>query len=1168
MTLRCSLLNCHGLVTRRTNKLKTDEFKTIFNSSDIVLLTETWTDDFSDTNVANFESFILNRHEVKRNSKRNSGGLIVYVRDKYVSRDMLVYTSADDIVWIKINKYILSLEQDLYICLCYVTPDDSSRQSIIETNIFDRLLESVLFVENKTQNNCNIVICGDFNSRTSVNPDFVSDDDPVHMSVLPDDYSPDGFMQRFSEDEGHTNNNGVLFLDFCKQTGMRIMNGRVGNDHGVGRYTFVGHRGCSLVDYVISKPDLFEFVKSFEVQEPNILSDHCVVTFSFEFGTHESENMLNTNYSYVTGKYIWNNEAKDEFLDKLECRATTEKLTSLNEKISSCSDSSNIKSCLSDFVNIIEDVSSSFFKKARGTNQENVTQNGISQITCCSESNINPWYNEECHEKKYVFLYMLDKYRECKSDINRINMVKARSDYKQLIRKCRFNYDREKTNTFVNAKFKNAKLYWNMLKELANVKPSVPLSSFEQYFRAVNNPSDPFYTPDEDITHFNERYANNEFNIMFDELNLNFTHEEILQSIKQLKLNKSAGPDKLLNEFLIYGKHVLTPILCNLFNKIFESGYFPEDWSEGHIIPLHKKGSLINVENYRGITLLSVLGKLFSRVLNNRLRDWTEKYHILIEAQAGFRPGMSTVDNIYVLHGLITHIVNQGKKLYCAFVDFTKAFDYVVRENLWFKMIKYGLRGRILNIIMSMYSAVKSRLKVDNKLGNEFYCSLGVRQGECLSPLLFSLFLNDIEEQFIQHGMEGLDTDIIKIFMLLYADDIVIFANSAEKLQESLNILSDYCRRWKLCINVTKTKIMVFRKGGLLNRDLAFYYENNQLEIVKSFRYLGIVFTVGGSFTEAQNTLSGQAQKAIFKLNKYLYKFTFISPKHKLELFDKLILPILNYGSEVWGFVQANAIERVHLQFCKRLLGVKKTTQNDFVYGELGRSNIITKRYLIILKYWFKVLMSPNNKYINLVYRLMLNDMELRPNTVNWAALVRHLLLSLGFYEVWLNQGVGDYNIFISLLKQRLTDIFIQNWRARLEASTRANFYTSISIFQFQPYLEKINITKFIQAFSRLRMSSHRLEVESGRWVRPNSIPLNDRKCRFCNVLEDEFHFIIECNMFTELRKRYIPKFYLKRPSMIKFIDLINSTNERCIRKLSTFIFQAFKLRSELLYRR
>ena len=137
--------------------------------------------------------------------------------------------------------------------------------------------------------------------------------------------------------------------------------------------------------------------------------------------------------------------------------------------------------------------------------------------------------------------------------------------------------------------------------------------------------------------------------------------------------------------------------------------------------------------------------------------------------------------------------------------------------------------------------------------------------------------------------------------MLLYADDIVIFANCAEQLQESLNMLSDYCRRWKLTVNVSKIKMMVFRKGGLLLRNLVFYYNGHQLEIVKSFKYLGIVFTVGGSFAEAQNTLAGQAQKAIFELNKYLYKFTYITPKPNLELFDKLITPILNYGCEVWG---------------------------------------------------------------------------------------------------------------------------------------------------------------------------------------------------------------------------------------------------------------------------
>ena len=197
-----------------------------------------------------------------------------------------------------------------------------------------------------------------------------------------------------------------------------------------------------------------------------------------------------------------------------------------------------------------------------------------------------------------------------------------------------------------------------MLKELAYVKPAnIPLSVFEEYFRAVNNPSDPFYTPDEDILYFNERYVNNEFVIMFEELNVNFSDTDIMKSIKQLKTNKSGGPDMLINDFFIHGKTILAPTLCNLFNKIFESGVFPEEWAESYIIPLHKKGNLNDVENYRGITLLSTLGKLFTRVINNRVSEWSEKYFVLIEAQAGFRANMSTVDDIFVLHGLISHIL-------------------------------------------------------------------------------------------------------------------------------------------------------------------------------------------------------------------------------------------------------------------------------------------------------------------------------------------------------------------------------------------------------------------------------------------------------------------------------------------------------------------------------
>lgn len=467
----------------------------------------------------------------------------------------------------------------------------------------------------------------------------------------------------------------------------------------------------------------------------------------------------------------------------------------------------------------------------------------------------------------------------------------------------------------------------------------------------------------------------------------------------------------------LHGKTILLPYILTLFNKIFDIGYFPESWSEGLVVPLHKKGSVNDVNNYRGITLLSTLGKLFTRALNNRLSEWAENYSVYIEAQAGFRARMGTTDNIFVLHGLINHVINNNP-LYCAFIDFSKAFDYVNRDNLWFKLIKLGIRGNILNIMRSMYNSVKSRVKYMNKLSNSFECELGVRQGECLSPFLFSMFLNDIEDMYVTSGLDGIDVDMFKIFLILYADDIVLFANTKDELQSSLDMLYNYCNKWKLLVNSSKTKVLVFRKGGRLSANINFYYGESNLEIVNKFVYLGIVFTTTGSFTEAQNTLSGQALKAIFKMNKCLYKFTNISVKHKLELFDKLILPILNYGSEVWGFHVGKSIDRIHLQFCKRLLGVKRSTQNDFIYDELGRMPLQNIRYYNIIKFGIKLLQTDKNKYIRKVYDMLYQDTLDYPNRKNWCSLTKHLLCMLGFHDAWIFQTVGETNIFLITVKQ------------------------------------------------------------------------------------------------------------------------------------------------------
>ena len=248
-------------------------------------------------------------------------------------------------------------------------------------------------------------------------------------------------------------------------------------------------------------------------------------------------------------------------------------------------------------------------------------------------------------------------------------------------------------------------------------------------------------------------------------------------------------------------------------------------------------------------------------------------------------------------------------------------------------------------------------------------------------------------------------------------------------------------------------------------------------------------------------------------------------------------------------------------------MGVKKSTQNDFIYGELGRTTFITTRYVTIIKYWLKILKMKEIKYVKIIYNMMINDIELSQNTVNLASLVKHLLASLGFYNVWLDQSVGNDKYFIELIRQRLTDNFIQNWHGRLENSSRASFYKHIAEFRFQPYLDNLSVFKFCQSVTKLRVSSHRLQIEAGRWVKPIRTPVNERLCAFCGALEDEFHFVLECKQYEDLRKQYISKYYSIRPSMFKFIELINTNNKNTIRKLSMFVHKAFDLRNLILYK-
>ena len=167
---------------------------------------------------------------------------------------------------------------------------------------------------------------------------------------------------------------------------------------------------------------------------------------------------------------------------------------------------------------------------------------------------------------------------------------------------------------------------------------------------------------------------------------------------------------------------------------------------------------------------------------------------------------------------------------------------------------------------------------------------------------------------------------------------------------------------------------------------------------------------------------------------------------------------------------------------------------------------------------------------------------------------------------MWLNQGVGDVKLFLTMLRQRIKDQFIQGWAGEIQNSSRARFYRNITEFHFQPYLDIINIRKFRTAMTKLRVSSHRLEVETGRWTRPVSTPFDERKCHICDRLEDEFHFLFECPLYDELRTQYLSRYFVVRPSMYKLTELFKTEVKKRIKNLSIYIFKAFQLRQDRVY--
>ena len=242
---------------------------------------------------------------------------------------------------------------------------------------------------------------------------------------------------------------------------------------------------------------------------------------------------------------------------------------------------------------------------------------------------------------------------------------------------------------------------------------------------------------------------------------------------------------------------------------------------------------------------------------------------------------------------------------------------------------------------------------------------------------------------------------------------------------------------------------------------------------------------------------------------------------------------------------KAEPIERFHLAFLKSLLCVKSSTPNCFVYGELGVYPLHVERKYRIIKFWLKILNSSTDSYMKKIYLDLLMFNVDFPGKVTWVSLLKKMLFEYGFGDVWMWQYVGNDRLFLSQFRQRLYDVYKQEWRIQISETSQHRLYMHIKQdFCFESYLSIVNKELRIH-ISKLRLSSHLFLVERGRWVN-RRLNIEDRLCALCNVREDEYHCMVECPRFVKERKNLLPVSLKNRPSMFEFINFIKC-NEKNI---------------------
>ena len=562
-----------------------------------------------------------------------------------------------------------------------------------------------------------------------------------------------------------------------------------------------------------------------------------------------------------------------------------------------------------------------------------------------------------------------------------------------------------------------------------------------------------------------------------------FGPEETRRAIQAVKKNRAYNG--IAVGILQWTGPTLLDFITQMLSVIFTNAMHPSTWNYSQLVILFKSGIRNCCGNYRGICIMDTLAKVYDTLINRRLTEWISTS--LDKAQAGGQKGRGCIEQILTVRLLIDYAKSKKVKLYLLFVDFKKAYDKIPRRKLMENLKRHGCGATMLAAIQNLYKDTKFILN-----STTIDTNIGVKQGAPTSSLLFITYINDMIEQIKRDSEE--DGYLGKMHSLLLMDDTVILATSRARCKQKMKSLMNFCEESGMELNESKTKFMVINGDDEDRSPLTV--DGTKISHCSEYLYLGANFTSDGSMSSVMN-------KQVDKSMKHLHKFAMFTMKNrnmpfplKHHVLNAALMAAILYASESWLTKDLSKMEKVYTTAYKYLLGVRQTTPIALVLVEVGATDL---KSIVRLK---------QQTFMRKFRQISTGDEPLA------TALRICEEANTAMYRMLVDaENAPDPKHGLEQLKLCI--------RERARNATKFDTYLNMNPnLDVHPVYHDIKIPDRARlSFTRLRVSAHRLRIETGRWQR---LPRDERTCS-CDsrAIQDEQHVIALCPQTQHLRNAY-----------------------------------------------